>query len=77
LLTGKKVFVITARAGSYGPDSPMQKMDFQEPYLRFILGFVGLNDVTFINAESQGRENGPASFALVSQQIELSAKQAH
>jgi FMN-dependent NADH-azoreductase len=26
-------------------------MDFQEPYLRAILGFMGLNDVTFVRLE--------------------------
>jgi FMN-dependent NADH-azoreductase len=70
LLTGKKVFVITSRAGAYGPGSPMEKADFQEPYLRFILGFVGLSDVTFIHAESQGHDAGDASLAAAGKQIE-------
>jgi FMN-dependent NADH-azoreductase len=76
LLTGKKVFVITSRAGSYQPGSVMEKADFQEPYLRFILGFVGINDVTFIHAENQGREAGTASLAAAGQQIEESARRA-
>ena len=54
----------------------MEKADFQEPYLRFILGFVGITDVTFIHAESQGREAGGASLAAAAQQIEHSARQA-
>ena len=29
-------------------------MDFQEPYLRTLLGFIGLTDVTFIHAEKIG-----------------------
>ena len=32
-------------------DSPAKSLDFQEPYLRTILGFLGLDDVTFIHAE--------------------------
>jgi FMN-dependent NADH-azoreductase len=28
-------------------------MDFQEPYLRGMLGFLGLTDVTFVYAEGQ------------------------
>jgi len=54
LLGGRRVFVLTARGGVY-TDS---KMDSQEPYLRTVLGFVGLDDVTFIHAEgmSRGRE---------------------
>jgi FMN-dependent NADH-azoreductase len=76
LLKGKKVFVITSRAGAYGPESPMKGADFQEPYLRFILGFIGIKDVTFIHAESQGREEGSASLAAAAQQIEHSARQS-
>ena len=51
LLKGKKVFVAASRGGFYA-DGP-SKMDFQEPYLRAMLGFLGLDDVTFIHAEGQ------------------------
>jgi FMN-dependent NADH-azoreductase len=50
LLKGRKVFVITGRGGIYSDDSPARGMDFQEPYLRAMLGFLGL-DVTFIHVE--------------------------
>jgi FMN-dependent NADH-azoreductase len=50
LLKGRKVFVITGRGGVYSDDSPAKGMDFQEPYLRAMLGFLGL-DVTFIHVE--------------------------
>lgn len=53
----------------------MKGADFQEPYLRFILGFMGITNVTFIPAESQGREEGSASLAAAAQQIEQSARQ--
>ena len=47
LLHGKKALVITSRGGFVaGTD-----YDFQEPYLRKILGFIGIMDVTFIHAE--------------------------
>jgi FMN-dependent NADH-azoreductase len=75
LLADKKVVVITSRAGTYGQGSPAQKTDFQEPYLRFILGFIGLTDVTFIHAESQGYAAGNASLVAARQQIEQSARQ--
>jgi len=51
LLKGKKVYVVTSRGGFYSGDSPA--MDFQEPYLRAMFGFLGLTDVTFIHVESQ------------------------
>jgi FMN-dependent NADH-azoreductase len=76
LLKDKKVFVITSRAGAYRPGSPMERADFQEPYLRFILGFIGITDVTFIHAESQGREAGSVSLAAAAHQIEQSARRA-
>lgn len=76
LLKDKKVFVITSRAGAYGPGSPMKGADFQEPYLRFILGFIGITDMTFIHAESQGREEGNISLAAAAQQIDQSARQS-
>jgi FMN-dependent NADH-azoreductase len=50
MLTGKKAFVILSRGGIYS-EGPAQAMDFQEPYLRAVLGFLGLTDVTFIRAE--------------------------
>src|SRR5262249_31466209 len=55
LLEGKKVVVLASRGGSY-PESPAEtKLDYQAPYLRLILEFVGLKDVTFIHAENQLR----------------------
>jgi FMN-dependent NADH-azoreductase len=51
LLKGKKVFIVTGRGGVYSGDSPARGLDFQEPYLRAILGFLGLTDVTFIHIE--------------------------
>ncbi|MDB6048790.1 MAG: azoR2 [Pseudomonas sp.] len=47
LLLGKRAFVLTARGGIYAGSS----LDHQEPYLRQVLGFVGIHDVTFIHAE--------------------------
>ena len=50
LLTGKRVIVIELRGGLYS-EGPAKAIDFQEPYLRTLLGFIGLSDVTFIHAE--------------------------
>jgi FMN-dependent NADH-azoreductase len=61
LLRGRKVFIITGRGGIYSGDSPAKGMDFQEPYLRAMLGFLGLDDVTFIHVE--GLKIGPEAAA--------------
>jgi len=51
LLSDKKVFVLTARGGDYSKGSFIHAMDHQEPYLRLTLGFMGLDDVTFVHAQ--------------------------
>jgi FMN-dependent NADH-azoreductase len=53
LLVDKKVYVITSRGGAFRPGTPTERFDYQEPYLRHILAFIGLADVTFIHAENQ------------------------
>lgn len=47
LLTGKRAFVLTARGGIHAGGST----DHQEPYLRQVMAFIGIHDVTFIHAE--------------------------
>lgn len=57
LVTGKKVFVVSARGGKY-VGTPG---DSQTPYLKTFLGFLGMTDVTFIYAE--GLNMGPDAAA--------------
>ncbi|WP_025127997.1 FMN-dependent NADH-azoreductase [Pseudomonas sp. PH1b] len=47
LLTGKRAYVLTARGGIYAGSTA----DHQEPYLRQVMGFIGIHDVEFIHAE--------------------------
>jgi FMN-dependent NADH-azoreductase len=69
LLKGKKVIVITSRGGAYRPGTPTAQYDHQEPYLRHILRFIGLTDVTFIHAENQkpGEQAEPSRAAAFEQ----------
>ncbi len=53
LLKGKEAVVLTSRGGAFRPGTPTAQYDHQEPYLRHILAFIGLTDVTFIHAENQ------------------------
>src|SRR6202790_5646232 len=78
LLGNKRVFVITARGGAYEKGTPSEKLDFQEPYLRHIFGFMGVTDVTFIHAENQSREGAGSSLAAALEQIgRVVAEQRH
>jgi FMN-dependent NADH-azoreductase len=52
LLAHKKVFVVTARGGSYAPGTPREGWDFQEPLLRATFAGLGLDqDLTFVHSE--------------------------
>jgi FMN-dependent NADH-azoreductase len=67
LLRGKKAYVI-APSGGVPVGSPM---DFATPYLRHVLGFVGITDVEFIGAAGADRDNGSALDAARSAIAEL------
>ena len=61
LVKGKKVYVALARGGIYR-DTPA---DSQVPYLKGVLGFLGMTDVEFIYAEglAMGPETADKAFA--------------
>ncbi|MBC6110862.1 FMN-dependent NADH-azoreductase [Pedobacter fastidiosus] len=50
LIKGKKVYLAITTGGVYS-EGPMKPYDFIEPYLRAVLGFIGMTDVTVIRAE--------------------------
>lgn len=50
LLKGKKAILVLSRGGVYS-EEPMKQLDFQEPYLRAILAFVGITDVHVVRIE--------------------------
>jgi FMN-dependent NADH-azoreductase len=50
LVKGKKVYLVVARGGMYS-EGPMKQFNFQDTYLRTVLGFIGLNDIELITVE--------------------------
>jgi FMN-dependent NADH-azoreductase len=50
LLTGKKATFLVATGGAYGPGTGMESLNFIEPYLKTLFGFIGFTDVTFHTA---------------------------
>ncbi|MUL38535.1 FMN-dependent NADH-azoreductase [Gloeocapsopsis dulcis] len=52
LVDNKKVFVITARGGTFSPSTPNARFDFQEPFLQTVFNLIGVNDITFIHTEN-------------------------
>jgi FMN-dependent NADH-azoreductase len=55
LLRDKKATFLVATGGVYEQGTPMAAMNFVEPYLRSVFGFLGVKDVTFINASGTSR----------------------
>lgn len=53
LAGGRPVVVIETRGGLYSA-GPAASFDSQEPHLRTLLGFMGLDDVRFVRAEKLG-----------------------
>lgn len=68
LLQGKKVYVALARGGLYR-DTPA---DTQVPYLKAVLGFLGMTDIQFVYAEglAMGPEAEQKALASAEAQIE-------
>lgn len=50
LLKDKKVYLAIASGGVYS-EGPMKAIDFVAPYLKTILGFIGLTDITVFRVE--------------------------
>ena len=50
LLTGKKATIILAAGGNYDAGSANESLNNAEPYLRSVLGFLGIKDITFVTA---------------------------
>lgn len=71
LLTGKRAIVIEPRGGVYS-EGPTKAIDFQEPYLKQLLGFIGITDVTFVHAEKIGYGPEAREMALTSAKVAIS-----
>jgi FMN-dependent NADH-azoreductase len=50
LAKGRKVVVAVASGGSYDTASGLETYNYEIPYLRHILGFIGITDVKFVQA---------------------------
>ena len=63
LLKDKKLYVFTSRGGVYS-QGPAKSMDFHETYLRAVLGFLGITDVSFIHSEGLAMGEEAVNSAL-------------
>jgi FMN-dependent NADH-azoreductase len=75
LAKGRKVIVAVASGGVYEEASGMSAYNYEIPYLRHILGFIGISDVTFVQAGgttavAQGTISAEEFLAPFAKQIE-------
>ncbi|MBB3356345.1 MULTISPECIES: FMN-dependent NADH-azoreductase [unclassified Novosphingobium] len=77
LLTGKKVYLVTAAGGIFS-QGEWAAFDFQTGYLRHLLGFIGLTDVEVIRVEGTvlGPEAAQAAIAATEAQLHAVLKKA-
>ncbi len=66
LLTGKRAIVTVASGGTEAGSD----IDFATGYLRHVLGFIGITDVVFVNADRM-MVDAEASLSAAANQIEL------
>lgn len=73
LLKGKRLFIASSRGGIYTGDSPTAVLEHQESYLKGVLGFIGLTDVTVIRAEGLGLGEEAKAAAVSKAETEIAA----
>lgn len=71
LVTGKQVVLVVARGGVY---ADKQALDFQVPYLKSVLGFLGMTDVEVIEVEGTAFGPDAAEKAVAAANAKLHAQ---
>jgi len=69
LIKGKKVYVVLTRGGVYRD----QPSDTMVPYLKTVLGFLGMTDVSFIYAEGLAMGPDAEAAAVASARTQIAA----
>jgi FMN-dependent NADH-azoreductase len=71
LAVGKKAIIVSTRGGFYAGTAYEAAMDHQEAYLRTVLNFLGITDVTYVRAEGVAisAEKKQEALASASRQI--------
>lgn len=71
LAKNKRALIIVASGSDFRPNTPGGAYNFLEPYLRAVLGFIGITDVQFVYAHSLNPGNPAGATALAEAQAAL------
>jgi FMN-dependent NADH-azoreductase len=72
LVSGKKVYVVVSTGGAYS-EGPYAAYDHVTTYLRAVLGFLGMTDVTFIVAEGVAMGDEAVASAIAKSRAKIDA----
>ena len=72
LVSGKKFYIFTSRGGVYS-SGPAKALDFHETYLRGVLGFLGITDITFVHTEGVAMGEQAVNSALANSRSAMDA----
>lgn len=64
LVRGKRVVVVVTSGSDFRPNTPGGAYNFLEPYLRAVLGFIGIGQVEFVYAHSMNQGDAVSVQAL-------------
>jgi FMN-dependent NADH-azoreductase len=70
LVTGRPAMLILARGGEYGPGTAGEAMDYQLPYLKAALGFIGFERIEAILVEPTVGKGPDAARAALDAAVE-------
>jgi FMN-dependent NADH-azoreductase len=71
LAKGKRALVIASSGSDFRPETPGGAYNFLEPYLRAILGFIGISHVQFVYAHSLAADETTSAQALAAAQAAI------
>ena len=75
LITGKPAILFLARGGEYLPGTGGEGLDYQKPYLEFILGFIGFERITTIVVEPTLQGGAKAAEVKMNEAVEKARAQ--
>ena len=73
LVTGRPAMLVLSRGGTY-PDESAKSLDFQESYMRTVLGFIGITDLRSIIVEGTLTPDAEKNLAESIKQAQAAGK---
>jgi FMN-dependent NADH-azoreductase len=73
LVSDRKMLLVQARGSDFRPGSAYDSVNFQEPYLKTVFGFIGITDIEAISANGLNTELRDQELAVAKSTIQTLA----